>query len=406
VEVSSGLNPIREVRSAVIGLVGTLTYASSYTNSDKFTDFNTPTLVRSMKEAKERFYAGTHEVTVDDEITTVSNITYSSILESLESIFAQGACTVLVSVMDASIAADNGFSKALEGFEHSMPIFGFEPKILIAPGLSHKSGILSKMLTAAEKHKAVALVDVASLTGPNTTDGAETGGSNTLSSASLATEQRGTSRAFNTSDDRCVLCYPRLLVSENNSTAKRWYSAFLAGVMASKDADKGYWWSPSNTEIMGLVGLENNISSGLSDESSDANMLNEQGIVTVFSGFGTGYRTWGNRSATTQGTASFINGRRVSDVLLESVQQAALAFVDRPITDALIDAIKASVNSFIRSLIGRGALIDGECVYDESMSTPANGHLVFSVNYMFPPPAERITLQSYVDINLLSAVGE
>ncbi|WP_049756548.1 phage tail sheath subtilisin-like domain-containing protein [Chloroherpeton thalassium] len=401
IEVSSGLKPIREVRSAVIGLVGTVSYADTY-SGEKFTEYNTPTLVRSLKEARELFHVGTHEVTDEGVTSIVSNVSYSSILESLESIFAQGACTVLICVMNGS-----DFSAALTGFEESISLFGFEPKILIAPGFSHKSGILSQMLTAADKHKAVALVDVASLDNEkSTTDGAEYGGNNIAVDAAKTAVISG---AFNTSDERCVLCYPRLLVAENNTTAKRWYSAFLAGVIANKDAEQGYWWSPSNTEINGILGLEQNISAGLSDANSDANSLNENGIVSVFAGFGTGYRTWGNRSAAYPASTAphnFINGRRVSDVLLQSVQQAGLQFVDRPITDALIDSIKASVNAFIRSLVGRGALIDGECVYNAEDSTPADGHLIFGVNYMFPPPAERITIQSYVDINLLSTVGE
>ena len=34
------------------------------------------------------------------------------------------------------------------------------------------------------------------------------------------------------------------------------YSQRLAGVIAAKDVEKGYHWSPSNTEIQGIVGVE------------------------------------------------------------------------------------------------------------------------------------------------------
>ena len=36
-----------------------------------------------------------------------------------------------------------------------------------------------------------------------------------------------------------------------------------------------------------------------------------------------------------------------------------LQFIDQPISNALIDAILASANAFIRSLIQRGALVAG-----------------------------------------------
>jgi len=42
-----------------------------------------------------------------------------------------------------------------------------------------------------------------------------------------------------------------------------------------------------------------------------------------------------------------------------------LQFIDMPINTALIDGITESVNSFMRTLISRGALIDGKCWFDE-----------------------------------------
>ena len=41
-----------------------------------------------------------------------------------------------------------------------------------------------------------------------------------------------------------------------------------------------------------------------------------------------------------------------------------LQFIDFPIDNGLIDSISESVNAFIRTLIGRGALIDGKCYYN------------------------------------------
>ena len=55
--------------------------------------------------------------------------------------------------------------------------------------------------------------------------------------------------------------------------------------------------------------------------------------------------------------------------------------------------IRESVNSFIRTLIGRGALIDGKCSYDSAKNEAtqiAAGHLVFDIEFMPPTPAERI----------------
>jgi len=95
-------------------------------------------------------------------------------------------------------------------------------------------------------------------------------------------------------------------------------------------------------------------------------------------------------------------------MLHESVELSMLQFIDRPINQALIDDIRESVNSFIRTLIGRGALIDGKCSYDPAKNEAtqiAAGHLVFDIEFMPPTPAERITFESFINIELLNQLG-
>ena len=86
-----------------------------------------------------------------------------------------------------------------------------------------------------------------------------------------------------------------------------------------------------------------------------------------------------------------------------------LQFIDQPISNALIDAILASVNAFIRSLIQRGALVAGAASFDptENPSTQiAAGQLTFDIDVMPPPPAERITFQAFIDVTLLGQLGQ
>lgn len=85
-----------------------------------------------------------------------------------------------------------------------------------------------------------------------------------------------------------------------------------------------------------------------------------------------------------------------------------LQFIDMPINNALIDAIKESVNAFIRTLIGRGALVDGKCLYDPTKNPAtevALGHLTFDIEFMPPTPAERITFESFINIELLKQLS-
>lgn len=152
--------------------------------------------------------------------------------------------------------------------------------------------------------------------------------------------------------------------------------------------------------------MERPITCAINDPNTEANLLNENGIVTVFNSFGTGYRVWGNRSAawpTKTDPKNFISVRRTADIIAESIEYSTQQFLDRPIT-VTIDSVLSMVNAFIRTLIGRGALVDGKCYFlrdKNPESELALGHLTFNYEIMPPTPAERITFEQVVNIELL-----
>jgi len=271
--------------------------------------------------------------------------------------------------------------------------FGFNPRIIIAPGYSQVKAISDEMITVANKYRGHAIIDGQFATPVNALAG-----------------RGNVTTPFGTSSKRAILVFPALRAYDDYSQEDQNepYSMFLAGVIAATDNTDGYWFSPSNREIRGITGLSMPITAAVNDPQTQANLLNEAGIVTLFNSFGTGLRTWGNRSAafpTNTAPSNFIPVQRTADILHESLELAMLQFIDQPISPALIDAIRDSVNGFIRTLIQRGALIDGECTYDPAKNPNtqiAAGQLVFDIAFMPPTPAERITFESFIDINLLS----
>jgi phage tail sheath protein FI len=291
---------------------------------------------------------------------------------------------------------------------------GFFPKILVAPGYSQNADVAAALVSMAGTVRGVALID----SQPSTTPAA-------------AIANRGAAgSAFNSSSTRAVLCYPQEryfdtglvptgvtlngaspVPSQANQTSVGPYSQWVAGAIASKDLTNGYWWSPSNTQINGILGPDVTLYASLLDAASDVNTLNSAGIMTVFNAFGTGLRSWGNRTAGYPAVTTpdnFINIRRTLDVIEESVELSMLQFLDQPITNSLITAILASVNAFIRTLIQRGALVAGTATYNPAenpASAIAAGQLVFDIDVMPPPPAERITFNVFVDTTLLSQLG-
>jgi hypothetical protein len=265
-------------------------------------------------------------------------------------------------------------------------LLGIKPKILIAPGYASSATTIAGLEVLADSLRAVYIADVASGT--------------TLPNALLTRAYGG---VFNTSSVRGIACYPYL---NDTDGVLRPFSQYLAGVISNQDSVNGFWFSPSNVEIVGVSSLERALSFQLNDPNCDTNTLNANGFVTAATGYGLGIRSWGNRNLsypTSTLPQNFIAVLRVQDVLWDSVEYATLQFMDQPINQALIDSIRATVNAYIRTLIGRGALIDGSCTFDKAKNPDvemAAGHLTFDLTFLPPFPAERITFNSYIDINL------
>jgi len=295
-------------------------------------------------------------------------------------------------------AGNPDFIAGINKFKECYSKFGFFPKILIAPGNTDKDtdgDIAAKLVSVADNIRAIALLD---------------GTPHTSGSTPTVGTLRG-DQFFDTSSERAVYCYPYVNAGTAEKEDFQPYSQYLAGAMAAKDIDKGYWWSPSNTEIKGITGVAHQLTAMINDPSSDVNFLNSTGITTIFNSFGTGFRVWGNRSASypaSTAATNFINIRRTADIIHESVEYAMLQFIDMPINGALIDSIAETVNSFMRTLIGRGAIIDGKCVFDPAKNEAtemAAGHITFDIEFMPPAPAERISFESFININMLEKVG-
>ena len=321
-------------------------------------------------------------------------------------------------VTDADVigAVTSGVYSGLQVLQTTYMTMGFFAKILIAPGYSQNADVAAALCTLANKIRAMALIDLPAAT----------------SVAGAIANRAVAGNAFGTSSKRAMLCFPQesffdsgivptgvtlnssgtAVAAQYNANASSPYSQWVAGAMAARDLAKGYWWSPSNTQVNGILGPDIQLYASILDSTSDVNSLNAAGIVTVFNAFATGLRVWGNRSAaypTVTSPDNFISVRRTMDVIEESVELAMLQFIDQPISNALIDAILASVNAFIRSLIQRGALAAGAASFDPAENPTARiaaGQLTFDIDVMPPPPAERITFQAFIDVTLLEQLGQ
>lgn len=376
-EIDTGPRPIRTVRSGVIGIVGTAPSA----DAEAF-PLNTPVLIAGSRA----------EAALLDTIGTG----LGTLPAALDGIFDQiGAVVVVVRVDvgadDAATMANvvGGVNSGTGQYEgaHALlgaeSVVGFAPRILCAPGFTHQRPVVGETATAnpvvaelvgiAERLRAVIIAD-----GPNTTDAA----------AITAAGDSGSARVYLVDPWVQVLDSAGDIVDEPAS-------ARVAGMIAKSDNDRGFWWSPSNQLMNGIVGTSRPVDFKLGDANSRANLLNEANVATIIRQ--DGFRLWGNRTLSSDVKFAFLSVRRTADIINDSLQRAHLWAVDRNITKTYVDDVVESVNGYLRSLTAQDAILGGECWPDPDLNTPANiaqGKVYFNFDFTPPYPAEHITFRS------------
>lgn len=375
-EVDSGARPIRTVRSGVIGIVGTAPDA----DAEAF-PFNTPVLI-----AGSRVEAAKLDI-VGDGLGTLPG--------ALDGIMDQiGAVVIVVRVDEGLDEAEtlanivggvDGLTGAYEGV-HALAaaesVVGFAPRILCAPGWTHQritdlaNPVVAELEGIASRLRAIIVAD-----GPNTND----------ADAQTYTGDWGTSgRVYVVDPWVKVLNGAGALVDQPSSGR-------VAGVIARTDNDRGFWHSPSNKGIFGIVGTTRPVDFKLGDTASRANLLNENNVATIIRQ--DGFRLWGNRVPTADPKWQFISVRRTADILHESLQRAHMWAVDRNITKTYLEDVADGVNGYIATLVELGALLGGRCFPDMDLNTAANitqGKVYFNLEFTPPYPAEHITFRSHL----------
>lgn len=273
-------------------------------------------------------------------------------------------------------------------------VFGIVPRNLLCPVYCTQNTVAAEMIAKATALNGHAFID------------APIG---TTRDQAIAGRGPGGAINFNTSDKRAVLCYPHVkVIDATGATVLRGLSQYAAGVWAATDRVEGFWTSPSNHEIKGIVGREFELTSRQNDPNADINLLNAQGIVTVSSFFGAGLRLWGNRSAawpTSTDPSNFMAIQRSLDIIHESLLRASLQFSDKALTFVMLDIIIQSTNAYLSTIQQRGGLVGANVAWrkvDNPVTELSLGHATFAINLMPPPPLERLTFLSFTDINLLA----
>ena len=392
IELNDGARPIQTAKSSVIGLVGTAPQGP----------VNTPTLILGSRAKAVEIFGANDDANKDYTIP-----------KALDGIFDQaGAMVVVINVADPSnpahlttgsldpaniTSADvvGGVDETTGGYKgvHALLAansdLGVTPRILISPGFTHDmpSGnanpVVSELLGIAENLRAVIIADL-----PNTND----------TDAIDYVGDFGSARVYGV--------YPWVKVLDSlGAIVEEPSSARVAGLIVKSDNERGFWWSPSNLVINGIVGISKPIDFVLGDVNSKANYLNENNIATIIQE--SGFRLWGNRTLSADHKWAFLQARRTADMINDSLLKAHLWAVDRNITKTYIEDVLEGVNNYLRHLKSIGAIIGGTAFADPELNTPdqiAQGKVSFDFDFTPPYPAEHITFRSKMSDQYLEEI--
>ena len=261
---------------------------------------------------------------------------------------------------------------------------GFTPRILIAPGYSSQKSVADALISVGNRMRAVTPIE-----GPDTTDAA-------------AIAYRG-----NFGHRRAYLVDPGVRVMRDGAIAAEPNSAYVAGVISGNDNDpeRGFWWSPSNRVILGIVDTGRPIDFTLGDSTARANLLNEREVATIIRE--QGFRLWGNRTCATDPKWAFLSVVRTADLINDSILRAHLWAVDRGITKTYLKDVAEGVNAYLAEIRGVGAIINGRCWVTPDLNTEdslAAGRAYWDFDFTPPPPAERLTFRSRITNDYLEEI--
>lgn len=448
VQIDDGKRPIQTVRSSVIGLIGTAPDA----NAVAF-PLNTPVMIAGNRlEAAKLDTVGDGEGTLPDAIDAIFDQAGAVVIvvRVEEGATEKETMANILGGIDAATGAYEGVHVFLAAESE----LGFAPRILCAPGFTYQrpSGVSAISVTNGgtgyttaptvtitgdgSGATATATVVAGIVTAVTVTKGGYgytiaptigfTGGGGTGATATAAitevanpvvaellgiadrlraviiadgpdtTDAEAIQWAGDFGSKRVYVVDPGVKVlDEEANIVTEPASARVAGIIAKSDAERGFWWSPSNREVYGIVGTTRSVDFALGDINSRANLLNEKKVATIIRQ--DGYRLWGNRTLSMDPIWAFLSVVRTADMINESLQRAHLWAVDRNITKTYIENVTETVNAYLAHLKAQEAILGGKCWADPELNTPdalAAGKVYFDFDFSPPAPAEHVTFRS------------
>ncbi len=189
--------------------------------------------------------------------------------------------------------------------------------------------------------------------------------------------------------------------------------AYAMGLRAKIDQEQGWHKTLSNVPLSGVLGISRDVHWDLQSPDTDAGLLNQNSITTLIQS--QGHRFWGSRTCSTDELFRFESAVRTAQVLADTMAESHFWAIDKPMHPSLVKDILEGINAKFRELKALGCILDGKAWYDESVNETAtlkSGKLVLDYDYTPIPPLEdlsfrqRITDRYFADFALRVGTGQ
>lgn len=213
---------------------------------------------------------------------------------------------------------------------------------------------------------------------------------------------------------RLLIVEPKVKKFIDSAVVSRPASPSIAGLQAFVDYSDGFWVSPSNHVVQGIVGASRAIEHSINDASVESQQLNKNDIACIVRAPSGGFKLWGNRVPFSDTNAKFWAVRRAHDTIIDSIEAASEQFIDKPFSVQNLVEIAETVNSALRRWAAMGATLGGKVWLPTDLNTAetwVSGQLYIGYDAEAPAPMEHITFifsrnTGYYETLAASAVKE
>lgn len=365
VEINEGTRPIRTVATAVIGLVATGPEA----DAERF-PLDTPVLVTDIYSA------------IGAAGTT------GTLARSLRAIVEETrALCVVVRVAEGQDEAETtanvigsvtGYGKktGIQALLAAEQRFGVKPRILGVPELDDEN-VATALISVAIKLRAFAYV----------------------AAHGCETKEEAVMYRENFGEREAMVIWPNFQNFDVNAQESRPLSAVAKalGHRARLDNEIGWHKTLSNMPVNSVTGITHDVFWDLQDPATDAGYLNAAEVTTLINK--SGFRFWGSRTCTEDPLFAFESYTRTAQVLADTIAEAHLWAVDKPMHPSLVRDIIEGINAKFRELSRKGYILGGEAWFDPELNSKEvlkSGKLYIDYDYTPVPPLENLMLQQRI----------